>query len=107
MQNFLDLWETWVPTIHGNVKYEHRLIWCAMQYIEEPDFYANDVRNVVKQIYGDGLHVFSVAWYLKSLEQMGYVERIRVLNESTQFKYRTTKRFKQHIQKQMQKEDGF
>ena len=105
MQNFLDLWETWVPTIHGNVKYEHRLIWCAMQYIEEPQFYANDVRSLVKQIYGDGLHVFSVAWYLKTLEQMGYVKRIPLINDAAQFKYKITSKFKQRIQKQMQKED--
>jgi len=108
MQNFLDLWETWIPKVHSkgaNVKYEHRLIWCTMQYIEEPYFYANDVRNLIKQIYGDSVHTFTIAWYLKSLEEMGYVERKQGFNDSSQFKYKTTNKFKQHIQKQMQKED--
>jgi len=97
MMSEVDLWDARVPNLVGsfsNVKYEHRLIWCALQTVDSERFYANEVRKNIKLHYGDSVPVFTVAWYLKTLESLGYVDRVPMKNDVSQFTYGLTAKFK-------------
>ena len=90
MQNFLDLWETRVPSVNSNsggVKYLHRVMWCSIPHIKQQLFYAKTLVNTTKKLYNEQIPVFTAAAYLHKLENVGYIERI---HNGAKYQYRTT-----------------
>lgn len=91
----LDLWDTPQPTVSRHskgcsVKYEHRIVWCCIPHIKRNPFYTRQLVELALELYGEKLHPFTVAMYLKKLSNLGYIERTKLINDTATYIYSTT-----------------
>lgn len=94
----LDLWDAPYPRLNNKsgIKYNHRLIWCSLPHIEDNPFYCKQLVAKILELYDVKLHHFTVAAFLKKLENLGYIERIRVISSSALYQYRMTQLYRKY-----------
>lgn len=87
----LDLYSTPMPK--PQPRYNLRLIWCALTYIDKQPFYANRLTRIIREVYNEEIRTQVIAHHLKSLASQGYIERIRTINDLSQYVYTRTAKF--------------
>lgn len=96
----LDLWDAPYPRINskftGTISYNHRLIWCSLPHIQHNPFYCNELVKIIQEAYHEKLHSFTVASFLKKLENLGYIKRIRLINDTSQYQYKLTQLYRNY-----------
>ena len=97
------LYDLKTPILHARsskLSFKHLLIWGSLRYIIRQPFYARKLMQIIEDKYGEQLHQFSIASFLKELEKVGYIERIRMINDTAQYQYKLTQKYDSFIEEE-------